>query len=121
MIPETCEPFFVKTTSESPNPFPVVHHFPSIVSTAAGNCVARIVLVVVDLELFLAEAFGADFLVDFDGALTAGAAPVVIFPPDAWPPWASVWMATAAISAADIIRMPIVEIFRFMTDVCRGH
>ena len=44
-----------------------------------------VVFVVVVLDLFLAEAFGAGFLVDLDGALAVGPAPVVIFPPDAWP------------------------------------
>lgn len=71
-------------TSESPNPFPVVHHFPPIVSTAEER-VVELVLVVVALELFLG-AFGGDFLIDFDGALAEGPASVVILPPDAWPP-----------------------------------
>ena len=84
MTPVTCDPFWVKTTSESPNPFPVVHHFPSIVSTAAGDRVVGVAFVVVALELFLPEAFGAGFLIDLDG-LAVGPAPVVIFPPDAWP------------------------------------
>src|ERR1043166_9674022 len=35
MTPETFEPFCVKTTSESPNPLPLVHHLPSMFEEAA--------------------------------------------------------------------------------------
>ena len=63
----------------------MVHHFPSIVSVIAGDCLVGVVLVVVALELFLAETFEGDFLPGFDGALAAGPASAVILPPDAWP------------------------------------
>jgi hypothetical protein len=71
--PETREPSWVKMTSESPNPLPVVHHFPSILSTTP--------LGTGFLTVSFGALFGGGLVVVFGVVLVFGFASELILPP----------------------------------------
>lgn len=88
-MPDTCEPFCVKITSESPKPLPVVHHFPFIVDDGPAEAESSSFRLLalrgevdfrgVDLLPVLLVAFAAGLVV---GAVE-GAGPVTV-PPEGW-------------------------------------
>src|SRR6266542_2491873 len=73
MTPETREPSWVKMTSESPNPLPVVHHFPSFLSATP--------LGVVFLTVSFGALPGAGLVVAFGVVLVVGLGSAFILPP----------------------------------------
>src|SRR5687768_694703 len=87
MTPVTRDPVCVNTTSASPKPFPVVHHFPSMLAGAPVELTELLALAVLPVLLaadefrsgVLAAVLALDFVVD----LAAAAASEVILPPDA--------------------------------------
>jgi hypothetical protein len=94
IIPETREPSWVKITSESPKLFPVVHHFPSILSNTPLVGLGSV------LGVSLGELFGVGFV--FAGVLVLGFGSFVILPPAGW--------ARTEIRAAETIKSAAMKI-----------